>query len=140
MSKPNLKAEFVSEWADGEFLFALKAGQIEELEKICDEGIGKIAFRCFSGTDFTYKHVRETIRLALIGGGMPAVEAERKAKTYIDGCPIDHQGDPFSNLKTARKVLQAVYFGWEDLPPLGEAEAGETPATEPTSETSEQPS
>ena len=85
----NLKAEVTLEWGDDQYLFALKASQIEELEKLCDEGIGRIAARVFSRVDFSYKHVRETIRLGLIGGGMPAVAASRLTKPYDDGVPMD---------------------------------------------------
>ena len=124
----NLKAEVTLEWGDDQYLFALKASQIEELEKLCDEGIGRIAARVFSRVDFSYKHVRETIRLGLIGGGMPAVEASRLTKTYVDGVPMDAVYDPSSTVKTASAILQAVYFGWEDLPA---ATSGEPVSPEP---------
>ena len=126
----NLKAEVTLEWADGEYTFALKAAQIEELEALCKEGIGKIAARMFTRIDFTYKHVRETIRLGLIGGGLSAVEANRLVKAYVDGVPLDAQSDPSSPVKTASAVLQAVYFGWSELPEVvpekGEAKSPES--------------
>lgn len=119
----NLAAEVTLEWADSEYLFALKGAQIEELEKICDEGIGRICARVFSRVDYSYKHVRDTIRLGLIGGGMPAVEAARLVRAYVDGVPIDAIADPSSPLKTASAILKAVHFGWEDLPPPSSGEA-----------------
>lgn len=130
----NLAAEVTLEWGDGEKLFALKAAQIEELEKICDEGIGRICARVFSRVDFSYKHVRDTIRLGLIGGGSSAVEANRLVRAYVDGVPLDAQTDPSSPVKTATAILKAVYFGWEDLPkapPSGEANG---PVSEQTSD------
>ena len=121
----NLKAEIELVWADGTHLFALKAVQIRELENICKEGIGRICMRVFSGIDYTYAMLRETIRLGLIGGGMAPVNAKTLVDMYVDNQPIDAVGDPASTLKTATAVLKAVHFGWEDLPgaPPGESVA-----------------
>ena len=137
----NLAAEVTLEWADDAYLFALKAKQIEELEHICGEGIGRICARVFGRVDYSYKHLRETIRLGLIGGGTDAVTAKRLVEAYVDGAPIspfktDKDGvkirdtdgnlvtDPMSSLSVANAILQAVHFGWSDLPeapPSGEA-------------------
>lgn len=133
----SLSAEIELEWADGTYLFALKAKQVEELEHVCGEGIGRICMRVFSGSDFKYKNVRETIRLGLIGGGVPPVDATKLVATYVDGCPIDPQGDPSSPYKTARAILQAVYFGWEGLPDQPPGESGAAPTAKPTSEPTE---
>lgn len=138
----NLSAEVTLEWADSEYLFALKAKQIEELEHILNEGIGRICARVMSGVDFSYKHLRETIRLGLIGGGLDAVSAKRLVEAYVDGAPIgpfkadaegnkikDEKGrfipDPMSSLSVANAILNAVYFGWSDLPKVvaGEQES-----------------
>lgn len=130
----NLAAEVTLEWADSEYLFSLKAKQIEELEHICDEGIGRICARVFGRVDYTYRHLRETIRLGLIGGGLNAVSAERLCKTYVDGAPISpfkrdkddkptSDIDPMSTLLVASAVLQAVHFGWETLPEVKSGEA-----------------
>jgi len=99
----NLAAEVTLEWADSEYLFALKAKQIEELEHICGEGIGRICMRVFNKVDYSYKHLRETIRLGLIGGGTDAVTAKRLVETYVDGAPIspfkmDADGNKPANL------------------------------------------
>lgn len=117
-----LSAEVELAWGPGVYTFGLKAKQIEELERVCKEGIGRICFRSFSGVDYTYSMLRETIRLGLIGGGTAPVTAAELVKTYVDGQPIDHPADPSSPLKTATAILKAVYFGWEELPeaPMGE--------------------
>ena len=139
----NLAAEVTLEWADGEYLFALKAKQIEEIEHVLNEGIGRICARVFGRVDYTYKHLRETIRLGLIGGGLDAVAAERLCKAYVDGNPIspfkrDKEGkvsgdiDPTSSLLVASAVLQAVHFGWETLPEVKSGEA-DGPVTKQTS-------
>ena len=135
----NLAAEVTLEWADNVYLFALKAKQIEELEHVCGEGIGRICMRVFGRVDYSYKNLRETIRLGLIGGGTDAVTAKRLVETYVDGAPIspfkvDDSGvklrdaagnlvtDPMSTLSVAGAILNAVHFGWSELPdaPLGE--------------------
>jgi hypothetical protein len=126
MTRPNLKAERVLEWGDGEYLFALKGAQLEHLEKACDAPIGQIAARLFSQMP-GYADVREVIHQGLIGGGMPPVEATRKMKAYFEGQPLDGAGDPSSPLKTAIAVMSAAWFGVGDLP-KGEAPAGESPA------------
>lgn len=117
-----LSAEVELAWGPGVYTFGLKAKQIEELERVCKEGIGRICMRAFSGVDYSYVMLRETIRLGLIGGGLPPVEASELVKTYVDGQPIDPQADPSSTLKTATAILKAVHFGWEELPeaPMGE--------------------
>lgn len=117
-----LSAEVELAWGPGVFTFGLKAKQIEELERICKEGIGRICMRAFSGVDYNYTMLRETIRLGLIGGGTAPVTAAELVNTYVDGQPIDPPADPSSTLKTATAILKAVHFGWEDLPdaPPGE--------------------
>lgn len=129
-----LSAEVELTWGPGVYTFGLKAKQIEELERVCKEGIGRICMRAFA-MDYTYAMLRETIRLGLIGGGTAPVTARELVETYVDGQPIDPQADPSSPLKTATAILKAVHFGWEDLP---EAPAGEpqpqTGTEEPTSD------
>jgi len=129
MSNP--KAEVVLEWADGEYLFALKGAQIEELEQICGKvGFGAIFQRVMLGTWF-WGDIYHTVRLGLIGGGMGAVEAKRLTDTYIgrDRPSVPLAAGPNNPESVARAVLGAVMHGFEDIP-SGEAGAGETPATE----------
>lgn len=131
----SLSANVELEWGGGAYLFALKAKQIEELEHLTGEGIGMICMRVFSRSDYKYKHIRESIRLGLIGGGLPPVEATRLVNTYVDGCPIDPINDPSSPLKTAMAVLKAVHFGWEALPeqaPVGEPQETDGQTSEST--------
>lgn len=124
----SLSARVDLAWGPGDYSFALPAKQIEELEHLCKEGIGRICMRVFSKVDYSYVHLRETIRLGLIGGGLAPVEARRLVETYVDGQPIDPTDDPSSTLKTASAILKAVHFGWEALPdaPVGEPQKAET--------------
>lgn len=130
-----LSAEVELAWGPGVFTFGLKAKQIEELERVCKEGIGRICMRAFSGVDYTYPMLRETIRLGLIGGGTAPVTAAELVATYVDGRPIDPSNDPSSTLKTATAILKAVHFGWEDLPEAPKGEPAPRKGTdEPTSD------
>lgn len=129
----SLSAEVELDWADGTYLFALKAKQVEELEHLTGVGIGRLTARVTGEADFYYRDVRETIRLGLIGGGMPPVEARRLVEAYVDGQPLqplDKDGKPHPDgpLLMARAILGAVRFGFERLPdaPVGEPREGKT--------------
>ncbi len=132
-----LSAEVTLDWADGQYLFALKGKQMEHLEKVCDAPIGQIAARLFSRMP-GYKDVRETVLQGLVGGGTPPVVAAQLMATYFDGQPLDAANDPSSPLKTAVAIMQAAWFGVPELmAESGEAPAGSDPVTEPTSPASE---
>lgn len=132
-----LSAEVTLDWADGQYLFALKGKQIEHLEKVCDAPIGQIAARLFSRMP-GYKDVRETVLQGLVGGGTPPVVAAQLMATYFDGQPLDAANDPSSPLKTAVAIMQAAWFGVPELvDKSGEAPAGSDPVNEPTSPASE---
>lgn len=126
MTKPNLSAEIVLPFGDGEHLFALKWKQLEHLEKQCGASITEIAQRVISLRPFLMD-VYHVLLLGLEGGGMPPVEAKQFMDRYVEGRPLATPKDPHSPLATAAKVMSAAWFGVEDLPP-GEAKAGENPA------------
>lgn len=134
MNRKNLKAEIILKWGDGEYLFALKGAQIETLEKLCGTGIGEIAHRVLSFKP-TYADIKQIIWLGLEGGGMPPVLVKEKVERFIDNQPLAAPEDPSSPLNTAISIMNAAWFGVEDLP-KGEAEAGESPAKSSTSESS----
>lgn len=120
----SLKAEEVLEWADGEFLFALKSDQIEELQRVCgDVGFGVIYQRVMLGT-WSIGDLRHTIRLALIGGGMGAVEAKRKVDTYANPPLVTGPNNPET---LARRIMQIAMHGMEKTEP-GEDRPGSDPA------------
>ena len=127
----SLKAEIVLEWADGEYPFALKGAQIEELEHVCGKvGFAAICQRVFLGVWF-WGDIYHTVRLGLIGGGLGAVEARRLTDAYIgqDKPGIPLTSGPNNPESIAQAVLGAAMYGVEDIP-VGEPPAGESPATE----------
>lgn len=138
MGKPNLSAEVTLPWGDGQYTFALKGKQIEHLEKACDTAIAEVAHRVMSLRPY-YGDLYQIILLGLEGGGMPPTQAKAMMDRYFDGRPLADPRDEASPLATAAKVMQAAWFGMEDLEP-GEAEAGENPAKKSTSQPSGRPS
>lgn len=113
--QPNIAAEVELKWADGRYLFALKLKQIEELQRLCGgSGLGEIAQRLLVEGRWFVADVVETLRLGLIGGGMPALRARELIDTYVDGRPLADPRDPNNSLTTAQAVLGAVYFGVEE--------------------------
>ncbi|MDY8111175.1 gene transfer agent family protein, partial [Fulvimarina sp. 2208YS6-2-32] len=68
-------------FGDGDFDFALQPDQIAELERLTGVGIGALCRRLFAG-DFAYSDLTNTLRLALIGGGLDPKEASDKVAAY----------------------------------------------------------
>lgn len=134
-----LSAEVELAWGPGVYTFGLKAKQIEELEKTMGVGIGRITARAQSNVDFYFRDVRETIFFGLIGGGMSPIEAKGLVETWVDGYPIEPLGKdgvplPSGNLMTARAILGAWRYGWEDLPEAAPTGEQETRTSESTSD------
>lgn len=103
-------------WADGEYLFRLGLGQIEELQEACDAGPFVILNHLIAGT-WRVKMVRETLRLGLIGGGMQPTQAFKLIQRYHDELPWAH------NVKQASAVLHAAVLGAPDGERPGKARA-----------------
>lgn len=122
----NTSAEVTLEWADGHYTFALKAKQIEELQRKCaipalgvSGGLGAIGQRLFSGEWF-YADISETIRMGIIGGGVAPVRANELIATYVDGCPLCPDNDPSGPLRTAQAIIGAAFYGLDEIEPSGE--------------------
>jgi hypothetical protein len=97
--------EVLLPFGDGEHLFNIsKNGQLLELQDKCDAGIGTILQRLRAGT-FKVQDFRETIRLGLIGGGMPPVEAFKLVKRYVDERPWAE------SVLTATTIMLAAHVG-----------------------------
>jgi hypothetical protein len=128
-AQPNIAAEIELKWGDGTYLFALKLKQIEELQRLCGAGLGEIAQRMLVERRWYAGDIVETIRLGLVGGGLPAVRARELIETYVDGHPLADPRDPANHLATAQAVITAAYFGVAEATgevtgePEGKAEA-----------------
>jgi hypothetical protein len=123
--QPNIAAEIELKWGDGTHVFALKLKQIEELQRLCGAGLGEIAQRLLIERRWFAGDIVETLRLGLIGGGVPSVRARELIETYVDGHPLADPRDPANHLMTAQAVITAAYFGvpGEADEPEGKAEA-----------------
>ncbi len=89
-------SEVELEFGDGRYLFRLNLPQLAELQTKCGAGLGAI-FKRVSAGDWQTSDLRETIRLALCGGGkgmvagaqidVSPVLASRLVETYVDARP-----------------------------------------------------
>ena len=100
-------AEVIAEWAGKERLFRLTFGSILDLEEICGkDAIGAIFLRVSTGA-FKASDVYHILRLALIGGGMAAVEVKQLLDQRFDTIPyLEHS-------MLAGEILIAVMSGVE---------------------------
>lgn len=103
------------EWADGEYMFRLRLGEIRELQEKCNAGPLVLLRRCIDGS-WMIDDLRETIRLGLIGGGCDPIKALNLIKRYFDERAL------MENMLPAHKILQAAVLGVPDEQP-GKSEA-----------------
>lgn len=141
-------------WGDGEYhLFALKVPQIDELQRVTAKavteamaaagiptsgmaraileasGIGAIWNRLLSG-NYLRTDITESLRLGLIGGGVPALRAQTLFDTYVKDVPLASREDvalmnagklPYeredavSNYGVAMAVVNAAIYGLDEL-------------------------
>lgn len=89
---------------DGEHTFALPFPLIEELQRKTGVGIG-LLFQRIRSLSFSIGDISETIRLALIGGGMEPAEAFKLVAVYVQQRPLAE------SLPVALSILEVVWFG-----------------------------
>src|SRR3982751_279227 len=95
------------DWADGHYTFALPIARLEELQEKVDAGPAEIFLRLQEGR-WRVGDYRETIRIALIGGGTDPGEARSLIKNYVDDRPLAEA------LALARIILFNVINGAPD--------------------------
>lgn len=93
-----------SQFADGEYTFALTPALIAELETVCGAGIGALAHRVFN-RQFAQADITQTIRLSLIGGGIDPKRAASLIAAYVADRPLSE------TYPIAAKTLERVWFG-----------------------------
>lgn len=99
---------------DGDRAFALPFDSVLELERKTGIGFGAL-FDRVRRMHFAMSDITETVRLALIGGGMSPKDAFELTRTYVAGRPIAE------TYPLALEILSTVYFG--DAPATDEAAA-----------------
>jgi hypothetical protein len=121
-------------FADGDYTFKLPIGQVIELQEKCGAGVGEIYSRLMAGryrntltgqsvlntmeARFKIEDVRETIRLALIGGNqamvdgkaieVPPAKALHLVRNYVDTRPLEE------TWQLATGILSASVIGYVD--------------------------
>ena len=99
--------KLVARFAGRDRIFCLRIGEIEQLETLCNAGVGAIYSR-LATLQFRFADIRETIRLGLIGGGMIESEAEYWVGSMIDDKPLK------SYIPLAIDILAALLEGFAD--------------------------
>ena len=94
-------------WADGDFKFRLGWGELEELQEKTDAGPQVVLQRLHAGT-WRVQDISNTIRLAIIGGGLSPEEAVKKVRFYVEQRP------PAESVPIALAVLSAGLIGAPD--------------------------
>ena len=120
----DLQACVVVPFGDGTYRFALKCRELENLEKAVGMPIADIAYRVI-GMRPSILDVKHVILLGLEGGGTPPEVAIQLFNRYVDGRPIMSQNDEFSPGRLIARIMEAAWFGVEDIPSTGKDEAGE---------------
>lgn len=101
---PSVDGSVELNWADGSHRFRLPIGQLRELQEKCNAGPMEILNRLILKT-WRVDDVRETIRLALIGGGMVPDKALALTIRYVEARPW------FENVPIAQAILMAAVIG-----------------------------
>ena len=120
-------------WADGDYDFALKIDQLNELETLTSSddaaqrvGPGHMLGQLIAGVYGNWKArwLHDIIRLGLIGGGMEPVPALRLVRRYVDVRPLSESLEP------AKAILMAAIVGGDEDEP-GEIEGETAPSRSP---------
>ncbi len=108
------------DWADGRHTFRLRWGELILLQEACDAGPNEVLDRLQTGR-WRMNDIRDTVRLALIGGGATTEAALKLVRDYVEARP------PVESVMLATGILMAGLIGAPDEAP-GEAPAA--PETE----------
>jgi Phage tail tube protein, GTA-gp10 len=113
------------DWADDVYSFRLGHGQVFELEEKLEIGIAEIYNRLASDR-WRLRDVSETVRLALIGGGMDPAAAVKKVRAYVFERPYKE------NVEMAKLLIMACLNspGHVDLTKVDDKSGEPTVATE----------
>ena len=74
-------------WPGGEHTFALNIGELQALQDICNAGPPVVFSRISTGT-WRVEDIQNALRLGLIGGGMPDIDAKHLVHSKMQEVPI----------------------------------------------------
>lgn len=114
-------------FVDGPKTFRLAWGELIKLQEACDAGPYVIYRRLMMG-GWKMGDISETIRLGLVGGGMPLDKALAFVRDYVEPRP------PLESLALAQAILGVALQGAPDEKP-GEPDGEEAETSSMTSPT-----
>jgi len=100
--------------------FHLRLGELVDLEQACGQVGCGVIFQRFATTSFKAMDVLHVLRLGLIGGGMPAQEAEALVRDQMDARPL------MVNSALAEEIVLAMMVGVPPVAP-GAGKAADQP-------------
>ena len=103
------------DFADGTYRFRLAIGQWEELDEKTNRGPEELLRMTVDGT-WRPLHLREVIRLGLIGGGLESGKALALVKRYFDNEPLGQ------HVALVARILEVALIGAPDGERPGKAE------------------
>lgn len=110
-------------WRGGEHEFALRIGELRALQERLDAGPAHVLERLSNG-HWRVDDVVETIRLGLIGGGLPGPDAARLVRMHVEEHPLAPAVPVAAGI-----LLMALVGEADDAPePPGENAAGLNPS------------
>ncbi len=92
------------DWADGTYAFRLAWAQLAELQEKTNAG-PYVVFARLESDVWRIEDIAHTIRLGLIGGGMPPTDALKKVRTYVEERPL------LESVPLAKTILQVALVG-----------------------------
>lgn len=121
MADENRNGVVEFDFGDGSHRFRLALGELEELQEKTGVGPFMLMQRMITG-EWRTQDVVQTLRLGLIGGGMPPADALRLVRRYVE-----QRSDWLNNAASARLVIFAAVAGApEEAPGKSDAPEGET--------------
>lgn len=114
------------DWADGTYSFRIAYGQWLELQESCHAGPLEI-YTALLMRRWRVEHIREIVRVGLIGAGTDPATALRLVKRHVEDRPIMESVEIALNIVAAALAIPA------GEPKPGEAEAATSASTESTS-------
>lgn len=126
-----LACDLIEEWGGGDtYRFALPIGQLEELDEKTGGGPLAVLTRLLDGS-WRLPDVRDTIRLALVGGGgVKPAEAVVLVRRHVDARPLEDA------VPLAAAILMAALRGRRiEIDDAGNGTAAKS-VTDPTGSTS----
>jgi len=111
-------------WPGGEHGFLLGIGQLRAIEQRSDAGVAVVMMRLL-GQQWKVDDVVNTIRLGLIGGGLPEKDAQQAIDTALETANL------YTLAITAAEILRR-FIMWESDDRPGETAAEEEVTSHPS--------